>query len=244
MKRKSLFTKFDDKEKFINIVLSSNSISDILRAYALKTTSTYHIKKIKEYCNLYNVQIPVYNCTQSILKLQLLNRITNVDLFVANSTVASSVVRKRIKKENLIPYQCAICNIKNEWNFKILTLQLDHINGVRTDHRLENLRWLCPNCHSQTETYANKKRNSTSKGQKEKKYNITPGWNRGLEMINSRKVERPSKEELGKLLWEKPSTEIGIQFGVSDKSVENWAKQYALSKPPRGYWTKKRHRKI
>ena len=32
-------------------------------------------------------------------------------------------------------------------------LQLDHINGINTDHRLENLRLLCPNCHSQTPTY-------------------------------------------------------------------------------------------
>lgn len=37
-----------------------------------------------------------------------------------------------------------------------LPLQLDHVNGIFGDHRLENLRWLCPNCHSQTETFAGK----------------------------------------------------------------------------------------
>lgn len=40
---------------------------------------------------------------------------------------------------------------------KKLTLQLDHINGKNNDHRIENLRLLCPNCHSITETYAGKK---------------------------------------------------------------------------------------
>ncbi len=39
-------------------------------------------------------------------------------------------------------------------NGKHLVMQLDHVNGNNTDHRLENLRMLCPNCHSQTETYS------------------------------------------------------------------------------------------
>jgi 5-methylcytosine-specific restriction endonuclease McrA len=39
-----------------------------------------------------------------------------------------------------------------------LTVQIDHINGVRDDHRLENLRMLCPNCHSQTATYGQRNR--------------------------------------------------------------------------------------
>ena len=47
------------------------------------------------------------------------------------------------------------------WNGKSITLQLDHTNGIRTDNRLENLRLLCPNCHSQTITFSgrNKKKN-------------------------------------------------------------------------------------
>jgi len=55
--------------------------------------------------------------------------------------------------------------------------------------------------------------------------------------INSRKVIRPSKEELEKLLWEKPTTQIAEQFGVSDKAIEKWSKNYGINKPPRGYWT-------
>jgi 5-methylcytosine-specific restriction endonuclease McrA len=58
-------------------------------------------------------------------------------------------------KENRLEYKCANCGIK-EWNNLPLSLQLDHINGVNNDHRLENLRFLCPNCHSQTDTYSGK----------------------------------------------------------------------------------------
>lgn len=63
-------------------------------------------------------------------------------------------IRKKILKENLIPYKCAWCDLESIWNNKSITLQLDHINGINNDNRLENLRFLCPNCHSQTENFA------------------------------------------------------------------------------------------
>jgi len=55
----------------------------------------------------------------------------------------------------------------------------------------------------------------------------------------SRKVIRPSKEELSKLLWQMPTQKLATQFGVSDKAIEKWAKAYKIDKPPRGYWAKK-----
>lgn len=44
------------------------------------------------------------------------------------------------------------------WNGKPLILTLDHRNGISNDHRLENLRWLCPNCNSQTETFCGRRK--------------------------------------------------------------------------------------
>lgn len=57
--------------------------------------------------------------------------------------------------------------------------------------------------------------------------------------LASRRVERPSKEELSKLIWEKPTTQLAKDFGVSDKAIEKWCKSYGIEKPPRGYWAKK-----
>lgn len=57
--------------------------------------------------------------------------------------------------------------------------------------------------------------------------------------IKRRKVDRPSKEELTKMLWEKPTLQIAKDFGVSDKAIEKWAKAYGIVKPARGYWAKK-----
>ena len=64
-------------------------------------------------------------------------------------------LKKRVLREGLLGYVCSMCGIK-EWNGKPLVLQLDHINGDNRDNRIENLRLLCPNCHSQTETFCRK----------------------------------------------------------------------------------------
>ena len=84
------------------------------------------------------------------------------EIMVENSTYTNSMrFKKRLIESQLIPYKCAICGLKNQWNGKELILQLDHINGKHNDNRKENLRFLCPNCHSQTETFSgkNKKEN-------------------------------------------------------------------------------------
>ncbi|HET9096926.1 MAG TPA: HNH endonuclease signature motif containing protein [Candidatus Baltobacteraceae bacterium] len=61
-------------------------------------------------------------------------------------------VKSRLLNAGLLVNQCSQCGI-TRWRDLPLTMHIDHINGVRDDHRLENLRMLCPNCHSQTETY-------------------------------------------------------------------------------------------
>lgn len=55
-------------------------------------------------------------------------------------------------------YRCELCNLGPEWNGQALVLQVDHIDGDRQNHDIKNLRFLCPNCHTQTPTYGSKKR--------------------------------------------------------------------------------------
>jgi Zn finger protein HypA/HybF involved in hydrogenase expression len=77
----------------------------------------------------------------------------NEEIFCKNSVVSKNTLKNRILKENLIEYKCGSCELGDTWNGKKIQLQLDHINGKNDDNRVENLRYLCPNCHSQTETY-------------------------------------------------------------------------------------------
>lgn len=61
---------------------------------------------------------------------------------------------------------------------------------------------------------------------------------KGVPHFKARKVDRPSREELEKLVWELPTTKLAIRFGVSDVSISKWCESYGISKPPRGYWKK------
>lgn len=61
-------------------------------------------------------------------------------------------VKTRLLRAGLLENRCCECGL-SEWRGKPLSVHIDHINGVRDDHRLENLRMLCPNCHSQTDTF-------------------------------------------------------------------------------------------
>jgi len=64
-------------------------------------------------------------------------------------------LKKRLLKEGLKENKCDICGI-TEWNNKELSMQLDHIDGDSHNHKFDNLRMVCPNCHSQTHTYFGK----------------------------------------------------------------------------------------
>lgn len=92
------------------------------------------------------------------------------DILVIDSEYRSSnSLKKRLIREGLLVEKCQICGI-SDWNGKKLVLDLDHINGVNTDNRLENLRLLCPNCHSQTDTYKGKCKSSALSKKREVEY--------------------------------------------------------------------------
>jgi len=79
------------------------------------------------------------------------------EILIENSTYSSgSHLKKRLIREGLLQNKCQVCGI-HQWMGSNLSLQLDQINGKNSDNRIENLRLLCPNCHSQTPTFAGRK---------------------------------------------------------------------------------------
>ena len=68
-------------------------------------------------------------------------------------------LKKRLISSNILVYECSECGII-DWNGNPIALQLDHIDGNPHNHVLSNLRLICPNCHSQTDTYCGRNKQS------------------------------------------------------------------------------------
>lgn len=107
-------------------------------------------------------------------KCQGLFRWYNQTVPAIESNTAENVDVKTLKKYLLefVGCNCKICGIPQEWNGLPLSLQLDHIDGNSDNNHLSNLRLLCPNCHSQTETFAGKsgKKKNTKRNSYLRKY--------------------------------------------------------------------------
>lgn len=83
-------------------------------------------------------------------------------------TYATGHLKRRLLKEGIKEEVCENlkCNVTSMWLNEYLSLHLDHIDGDCNNHKLENLRLLCPNCHTQTPTYAGKNKNKNRKNRK------------------------------------------------------------------------------
>ena len=105
----------------------------------------------------------------------------NNKVFIENSTHPRHRVKERIIKEKMIEYKCESCGNDGNWNNDVLVLQLEHKNGKSNDNRIENLGFLCPNCHTQTKTYAARNRKNPSR--KPKSYIDKNGILRNISVV-------------------------------------------------------------
>ena len=216
-----------EKEELQKLVKESTSLTDILRKQG-KATSGAAMKILKEKLDEYGIPYFFMRKKQPP-KMQPLSEILK-----ENRPYPSNSLKQRLFKEGLKENKCEICGQGPEWNGKLLILQLDHINGNHDDNRLENLRIVCPNCHTQTDTFGNKR-------MKKVNHCIDCGAVIGLyskrclhcaAQANVRyKVpleERPSKDELLDMIKKKSFAEIAKMYGVEESAIRKWCKKMGL----------------
>lgn len=175
---------------------------------------------------------------------------TTIAELLASPTSARGNLKRRLLAVGLLKERCSACGLGTSWNGHPLSLQLDHIDGNGANNQLENLRLLCPNCHSQTPTFCGKRLKKArptcacgatiSRGATVcVKCSSARRWTTQPEApanIRPTKISWPPASELQEMLWSSPTSTIAKSLGVSDKAIEKRAKKLGLSKPPRGYW--------
>ena len=227
---KALIDTYSDEE-FKNIVKQSSSMKEISTKIGYTATSGDSLARIRKRIDFLNLS------TEHFSEMNKRTVKRNEDnIFIENSTANQSTLRRWYKKGEYTPYICSICGQEPIWQGKDLTLILDHINGSNHDDRLENLRWVCPNCNQQLDTTNGKNLRNKNKDNKILNYcidcgkEISRGAMRCISCEQARRhCEKPiTREELKRLIRNTPFTRIGEQFGVSDNAIRKWCDSYNL----------------
>lgn len=228
---KCLVDKYS-KEELEQMAQDSISMRELCRKIGYESSGNNH-KTVQSRLDKYNISTEHFT---GVGKNAVKRNINNV--FVENSTATQATLRRWYFKGEYTLYICAICGQEPFWNGKPLTLTLDHINGDNHDNRLENLRWVCPNCDRQLPTFAGKNVETRYNQRAQKNYCIDCGKEISKDAqrceecnhLSARVTKRPSKEELYNILVKEKGnfSKIGRMYNVSDNAVRKWCKGYNL----------------
>lgn len=218
------------------MVKSSSSRSDILRKLDCRCTHFYLKKLDKQLENLDIDKEHLYSSSRFVCKNNKMSgKAKPISLLLTiNSSCQRTYLKNRLIKENYLENKCNICGQLPEWKNKKLVMVLDHINGIYNDNRLENLRLLCPNCNSQTDTFSGRK-NKIIINCKECNEIISKHSNSGLcrnciskyrSQIARKIKNRPSLDILLKQVEEIGYRGTGRFYNVTYNTIQKWIRLY------------------
>lgn len=201
------------KQQIEDAVKASTNFTQVCKILGCKHWGGYY----------YNIRsrIKKYDFDTSHFSKEYLNRGGNITA-LKKKRAADSILIHDIKLTDRVPrkflkralleigriYECEVCKNDGTWNNKKLDLPIDHIDGDWKNNTELNLRFMCPNCHSQTKTFGNKNRNKINK-------RIGP-------KITKRKVERPTLEVLLQNVNDLGYVGTGKKYGVTDNTIRKW----------------------
>lgn len=220
-------------EEFKSIVLREKTSQKIIEALGLRLAGTaYTGLKIRlQQLGLYDV-VSSNNAKLRADVLRPKKRLTNKQIFVKHRRVTAHRLKVALQSVGCSIETCEICGQPSVWNNQRLVLQVDHKNGDHCDNRRENLQIVCPNCHTQTDTFGVRNRlkieNTIVYCKKCRKPTAGTGAS-GLciscAQHNRRKVlARPILDKLVQEVKTLGYSATGRKYGVSDNAVRKWLK--------------------
>lgn len=138
----------NNREAVAEAISKAVSIAAALRSLGLRSAGGNHAMFLAA-CERHGLEPPIFDRTAN---KPMPARMADSDMFRVGSTATNGRIRVRLLALGVVE-ECAICGIGPRWNRRPLVLQIDHMNGKSDDNRRDNLRLLCPNCHSQTDTF-------------------------------------------------------------------------------------------
>lgn len=152
------------KEDLQKIVDESHSFKQIIERFNLANASGNY-RTLRQALRVNQINLSKFLENKKLYKSekQIKRIVSDENLFSENSSYYRETVKQRILQKKLIPYSCSKCKMEDVWCGEKIVLVLDHINGINNDNRLENLRFLCPNCNSQTDTFTGRNNKKTPK---------------------------------------------------------------------------------
>jgi hypothetical protein len=173
------------------------------------------------------------------------------EILVADSTYSNRArLKHRLYECHVKQRRCELCGQGEEWRGRRMALILDHINGAANDNRIENLRIVCPNCAATLDTHCGRKNRTTLSDRECARCGapFRPRFARqrycsqrcGSRHDNrhrdpkplTRKVDRPTYDQLLEDVHAMSFLAVGRKYGVSDNAVRKWIRWYQAAAKP------------
>jgi HNH endonuclease len=222
---------------------ASPSLAQALRRLGLRAAGG-NFETLKKLITEYGIPTDHFDPSWTVRDV-MRRRATPLDeVLVENSDYDRRSLKRRLYESGLKRRRCEMCGQGEEWRGSRMALVLDHINGVATDNRLENLRIVCPNCAATLETHCGRK-NSIRRLPREcercgaeflpkrdsqrycsRQCGIHHNHGRHAPKPQTRKVERPLYEQLLQDVESMSMLAVGRKYGVSSNAVRKWLRWY------------------